>query len=274
MGAAEEKAIFHLVLIGTMGFLLTVIFIIMLYTRYRNTLLKERLKTEELKHHYQLDLLRSNIQTQERERMRFSRDLHDEVGAVLSMLKMNLIQLNKSGCYSDEQRNYLVSLEELTIAALNSSRRISHELIPPALETFGLIHVMEGQASILQQGGIDMTLHYEAFERVPALVELGIYRILMELINNTIKHANAKSIAITFQLINSALHIRYCDDGRGFQTTEPAKGLGIKNIESRVAVLNGSVSFTTQHTTGMAVTIILPVKEMQNSHHTENIPRV
>jgi signal transduction histidine kinase len=265
METAEEKTIFTLVLIGTMGFFLIVIFLILLYTRYRNSLLKEKLKAEELQLQYRLELLRSNIQTQEVERKRFSRDLHDEVGAVLSMLKMNVTQLDRSGIFPEIPKKYISSIAELATAALNSTRRISHELAPPALETFGLFHILEAQAELLRSGAMEVRIRYDDIPRLPAAIELGLYRVMMELISNTIKHSGAGNIEIDFSLVHHTLKVRYSDNGSGLKNSDVQhmKGSGMKNIESRIAILNGTVVFDQAHPAGMAVDIAVPVHDRQ-----------
>jgi signal transduction histidine kinase len=237
-----------------------VIGVVLMNQHFRKNLFKQMLTQEELKILHQQALLESSIEVQERERKRVAQDLHDELGASLSIARMHLIQLEES----DEEsalRTPLRNIRNLTENALASMRRISHELMPPQLETFGLVRTLESVAAQTgATGKLEIRTHVRGhFPRLPWIVELGVYRMTMELINNTIKHAHANKIDIVLSLEGERFVLRYSDDGRGIVEKTDSHGLGLKNLEARTSSLKGS--FTTENGPGVgfSATVTIPL---------------
>ncbi len=236
--------------------------VVLLTQQFHKNLYRQKLKAEELKNLHQTELLRSSIQVQEEERKRIAQDMHDELGAVLSITKMHVQHLEEK-----EKNNEaallpaLQNIRSLIETSLASMRRISHELMPPQLETFGLIKTLEAVAKQANDTG-NIHIHIENTTGLPALawtVSLGLYRINMELINNTIKHAAAKNIMIGFIYTINNIHCTYTDDGKGLDSlAEMNDGLGFKSIEGRVNSLRGNISYEKMET-GFRAVIKIPV---------------
>ena len=144
--------------------------------------------------------------------------------------------------------------------------RISHNISPHILEKHGLITALENFLSEIKiSDNIKFDINFEKFSRFDLKKELTIYRTISELINNTIKHANATLITIDIFISGDLLHLIYKDNGVGFAVEEKIvakQGMGLKNIESRIHSFEGIVTFESQQNKGMQVTIKIPYQEV------------
>ncbi|MFW6326990.1 MAG: response regulator [Bacteroidota bacterium] len=193
-------------------------------------------------------LLETIIQTEEKERMRFAQDLHDEVGPLLSSLKMYLSTLSE---IKDTQKlntfiNMCLSLITETIATV---RRTSNALSPHILNNFGLRTAIE---SLLENTGNLIKVEFYSDitkERFQSNTEIVYYRILKELINNTLKHAKAGliNIELTYDRKDHVLVLLYKDDGVGFdfdrEIEKKTGGIGLLNILNRAKTIGGNYKF-------------------------------
>lgn len=227
--------------------------VVFLNLHFQKNLSMQKLRQEALKSIYQHDLLRSNIQAQEEERKRIAHDLHDELGAVMSIMRMHLMVLEQQSTDGTKQlQESLQYVRQLSETALASVRSISHRLMPPQLESFGLKAALESVTEQINKvGEIKIELGCEArMDDLPWLVNLGLFRIIMEMINNTLKHAGARSIRIDLFRHSQELVCYYTDDGRGLSDDNASKGLGLKSIEGRVNALGGKLEMGNQESGG------------------------
>jgi signal transduction histidine kinase len=236
--------------------------VVILYQHFRKNLYRQMLEQEELKNRHHHDLLRSSIEVQEEERKRIAQDMHDELGASLSIARMHLLQLERQ--YADQgeiMQKGLTSVRSLIETALSTMRRISHELMPPQLETFGLVKTLEDVALQLNQiNGIKLKVEVAAdIPRLSWNVTLGMYRVIMELINNTLKHAEASEIGIAFCLEEGCFTFTYSDNGKGLPVDGFYKGLGHKNAEARINSMGGHFTLDNEEATGFKIVIRIPV---------------
>jgi signal transduction histidine kinase len=234
--------------------------VLLLNQHFQKNLANQRLKQEELKNIHQNDLLRTSIQVQEEERRSIAQDLHDELGSILSIMRMQLVLL-------EQQHSSLQTTRQLSEKAMAAIRSISHQLMPPQLEAFGLIKTLATVTSQINDSG-QISIHLTTpspITNLPWPVSLGLYRILMELINNTIKHADAKQINIDLTLNNDYLSCRYSDDGKGLPDNNHNIGLGHKGIEGRVSALDGKLEMGNAPTGGFYAIIELPLTKYQHA---------
>lgn len=219
-----------------------------------------RSNKQKTKYQHERQLLISTVQTQEDERKRIAQDLHDELGAVLSIARMHIVQIQE-----DEGNNNLkTGLQQactLTESALATMRRISHELMPPQLEQFGLIKTLRAIATQTNEARqIEMELIADDdSQRWPVSVERGLYRVCMEMVNNTIKHANAKHIQIQLNQNQEYILFTYTDNGRGLPENYTA-GQGFRNIEARVNILGGTFHIN-NYVSGFSASLQIPVNQ-------------
>jgi signal transduction histidine kinase len=147
--------------------------------------------------------------------------------------------------------------------AINSVRTISHNLLPPGLETFGFVNTVSDLCNTLSNtSGISIVFtSNQPATRFNTTAELALYRIVQELLTNSLKHANAKNINITFEQKNANILLEYVDDGVGFsvETKDSKKGLGLKNMESRIMALNGILDISTKPDSGFKASLTIPL---------------
>ena len=205
------------------------------FTTYQKRLLKKQLELNKVKQQQQEEILRNTIQAQEKERKRIAQDLHDEVGAMLSVVKLNVGRIEKK---SEEDTAKALAGETKTYLdeVITQVRRISRALLPPSLEKLGLFFALEELANWVNKAD---QLQIECWKsgdqfRFDTKQELAIFRVVQELINNAIKHAEASLINVKLRFTEETLAVSICDNGKGFKLEEMTQtGLGLKNLESR-----------------------------------------
>jgi signal transduction histidine kinase len=241
---AIAENIYILVLLGMIGMMLLVVAFILINSRGQNKMLRQRQQMQQAELAHQKDLLHTVIDSQEAERKRIGQDLHDDVGTALSSLRMTIemLQPQKNG---DKNSKYVNLSKEIIDKVIKDVRHISHNLSPPVLSYYGLTAAIEEKVSFINQAGqLEIELIDEAQQALGELdftVLLAFYRVLEELINNTIKHAGATKAVIKFLPdSDNGLIIEYSDNGKGMIKGPQKKGMGLQNIESRLTVVNAT----------------------------------
>jgi signal transduction histidine kinase len=241
---------------GTLLMFLLAGMLLFFVSSYQKRLLRNKADVEKMKVRHQLDLFQSSIDAMEDERRRVSRDLHDEIGAALSVLRLQVGQMNVDKDFNTENaQNLIVGSKQLIDNTIENVRRISNDMLPSGLEEFGLKYAIEMLCDKVESASkLVINLNINDLERLDNRLELSLYRILQELLNNTLKHANAKEVNINFNTDNQKLTITYQDNGQGFDLENLSKrGLGLKNIESRVSMIHGKLEYMTDLEKGMGI---------------------
>jgi signal transduction histidine kinase len=206
--------------------------------------------------------LKAVIEGQEEERKRIAKDLHDGIGQQLSGLKMAWQVLSKHiSDKTPEETQELKNLTKTLDDATAEVRTISHEMMPRALSEFGLIPAIQ---DMLEKclGPTNLKYEFEHFKvesRFAENVEISLYRITQELINNIIKHSGATEVAIQLIKSKSKLLLIVEDNGHGFDSKSKGDGIGLMNIKSRLNTINGKVNFEPSPNSGTVATIRIPV---------------
>lgn len=206
----------------------------------RKRILQVKNQQQELTIKYQSDLIQNNITTQEQERQRIAADLHDDIGSKLNVIKLYTHQLEKNHLSKDKKNQLIQDMQHTLQTTIETTRSISHRLIPPTLENFGLIAALEElQEDINQSNSIVVELTQKgAYNLTDKNIELNLFRIIQELIQNSIKHGGNK---IDIKIIGNELDliIQYADDGPGYDPMNIAtqKGLGHQNILNRTDII-------------------------------------
>ncbi len=194
------------------------------------------------------NVLSAVIETQEKERKSFAENLHDELGPFLSGIKLYVEEIAREDL-SKSNRNELVSyLKRMSDDAIKNTRNISNMLMPNVLTNYGVYKAVERFCGNLQASKkINFNLDFnEPGKKYSDKLEVALYRIIIELINNTIKHAKAENIKIKLHDNGKILHFIYRDDGKGFdfeKKLNSGNGLGLQNIDSRVKLLGGKARY-------------------------------
>ena len=236
-------------------FILLCLVLILFFYFSRKKIIEKEFEKRDLEIAYQKDLLKSVIITQEEERKRIAQDLHDDISSKLNIVSLNSHLLQSDNLTSPEIIDISNNIIDLTKKALDNSRRIAHDLLPPVLEKFGLdagIQELCLEISTAKSVKIDY-MNNTIFDFADNEKHLHVFRILQELINNSIRHGKAKNILILFWNENNQTKCKYTDDGIGFDISniENKKGLGMKNIESRINFLKGNFDITSSLNKGI-----------------------
>ncbi|GHE67797.1 sensor histidine kinase [Roseivirga thermotolerans] len=230
-------------LIGSMlGMFLLSLSIVIFFVVYQRRLLRQQQLHQRKEADYQQQLLRANFQSQEKERNRIGKDLHDEVGALLTTTKLyfqHLDQANPPERFNEVKNKAFSLLEE----SMSTVRRVSHDLRPVVLERLGLIEAIANVVDKINESDqVYVSFHHAVSASIDDEYALNWYRIVQELINNTLKHAEASNIRIELVTEKDQLILNYSDDGKGLGAeSDTANGLGIQNMRSRLSLMQGEL---------------------------------
>ena len=247
------------ILIGSFIFLL--ILLLLLYNSYR---LKQKNKYQQEINRQQNELFNAIVTTQDQERKRIAQDIHDSLGSVLSAAKLKLSSLDESKklLTPDQLEKYQTSLDLLDEAS-TELRNISHNIMPATLSKLGLEAALQNlidKIAAHSKMQINFTAH--GFEgRLEEATEMSIYRIILELLNNIVKHADAEKVSIQIIKYPAYINLMIEDNGKGFDYSkafEENKGIGLGNILSRVEYMNGSMEIDSATGKGTTVVIEIP----------------
>lgn len=186
----------------------------------------------------------------------FSKDLHDGLGPLLSSAKMSVSALN-SADMSEQNKEIIRNVNYVVDEAIRSLREISANLSPHVLNDFGLSRAISNFINKLPRG--EMRIVFETNlknERFDTDIEVILYRVVCELINNSLKHSGAARVDLSLHYQQGQIRIRYKDNGCGFDPDKVGqKGMGISNIFSRISSLKGEVSIDSSPGAGMRAVV-------------------
>jgi two-component system NarL family sensor kinase len=186
------------------------------------------------------------LQGQEEERRRLARDLHDGLGGMLSTVK-HYLATARQGASQPAPAEATTELLTQSIQHLDSSigelRRVARNLMPEALLAFGLVQALADLcATTRQASGLDVQLHLHGLDaRLPQTLEVELYRLVQELLNNVLKHASARQVLVQLMRHGNALHLVVEDDGRGFDPAVAGTGVGLRSVQARARYLGGTL---------------------------------
>lgn len=210
---------------------------------------------------HEKQVLNAIISGEEKERTRIAKELHDGLGPYLSTIKFYFQWLGESD--DNEKKKIIIEKGNKSMQeAITILREISNNLNPHILTNYGLMDAIAAFIAKFDENDL-LQFEFTPLEdvKVSHSVEVALYRIIIELINNTLKHANASKICITFKIVNSdQLKMIYSDNGIGFNF-EPTKknigGLGLLNIQHRISTLDGELEFKTSPNNGFLAKVLL-----------------
>ena len=203
-------------------------------------------------------ILKVIIETEESERTRFAQELHDGLGPLLSSIKMYTQWMLKPGANID-QNEALLQIESLANMASESVREIAFGLSPHILKDFGLTEALYSFiAKIKLTQKLTINFNSNLSKRLDEITETIIYRIIIECINNSLKHSQADIININLDETTKYLNIEYNDNGIGFdlhEVTDKKSGMGLYNIQNRLKSINGKLRILSQPGEGTIIKI-------------------
>ena len=220
-------------------------------------------------------LLSSVLRTEERSRSQFAKELHDGMGPLLSSAKMSLSALSTDNM-SEQQKEILQNTRFVIDEAIRSVREISNNMSPQILMDFGLLQGVRNFISRIKslraiEISFNTNLHDERFDNN---IEVVAYRVVCELINNSLKHSGCSKIEVELMLEEHTLELKYKDNGCGFTLGAPSAtgGMGLSNITSRIKSLNGTFSITSAEGEGMQAVVQIAIKSEDVNSNKEEKP--
>ncbi|MFM6926451.1 MAG: sensor histidine kinase [Ferruginibacter sp.] len=247
--------IFLLVLFAMLGTFILAASFIFFFIRYQRKITQQKEAMQKAELEYNEQLLHATLLSQEEERKRIGRDLHDDVGASLSNLKMIMAQTVE---VTPDKPSYKPLIDNI----ITTVRNISHSLSPPGLSLFGLestLHELFDNFNLA--GNIKLAFENDLGERLNAFHEqtaLALYRVIQELLTNTVKHAHASEVLIRCFEESGSTIITYQDDGKGMDAVAGKKhGMGMQNIEARLRMIQAHYELPVVDQ-GFFIKIIIP----------------
>ncbi|NMB72330.1 MAG: PAS domain S-box protein [Bacteroidales bacterium] len=208
-------------------------------------------------------MLQAIVNGEEKERARLAGDLHDELGPLLSTGKM-YVQMLQEEPDAYQQKILIGKIYENIDSALRTMREISNNLSPHLLRHYGMQTALESYFDKIQEA-YSVTIHTEVgfSERLPEIYETSLYRAIIELVNNSLRHGEASSIALKIFKKDDFVMVEYSDNGKGFDVSvleRPGKGLGLPGIRSRIESLAGKFIAASEVGKGVIFKFIIPIR--------------
>lgn len=232
--------------------LLAIITIIALYQKQK----LQKTKTNALQQYQEIEKLQAAIEAEERERSRIGRQLHDDIMVQLSIVKMNMEAFSFPNASDPDIQNFQSIKDQLDMAG-RDLRLTAHNLAPDTLLADGLTQALLYFCKNVQYR-TNLTINFQFYGDQPDLpqeLEINIYRISQELVQNIIKHARATNVLMQLNYREDMLTLTIEDDGIGFDMNASVSGIGLKSIRSRLKVMNGQIDIHRRHPKGTSVTI-------------------
>ena len=240
------------------AFTLIIFLIVHKKKQYHNLLEKQTMESN-----YQNQLLQSKLEVQEQSFKYFSEEIHDNIGQLLSIVKMKLYNI-KNNSKEQEIVNQAASSNELLGKAINDLRNISHTLNSGFISTAGLADAVEKELEYIRSAKeVSCLLHVSGPDRtIGAEKELLTFRIIQEAVANALKHAGPTRIDIYLDYKQEFLEVAIADNGSGFDTHEVRKGgLGLLNMHVRADLLKSEIEISSMNLKGTTIKLRIPVTD-------------
>ncbi|HEY1164078.1 MAG TPA: ATP-binding protein [Chitinophaga sp.] len=243
--------IYVVVILAMVGTVLIVSILLYLHAYNRNRLLQQKQLLQQTEIEHQKKLMLAIFASQEEERRRIGSDLHDSVGAALSSLRLSIGSIPADGC------------KTMIDQIIADVRHIAHNISPAVLNLYGLSEAVAELADRINQAG-RITIETDnqvpdQLDQLPHAIMLSLYRVLEELLNNTIRHADATTVQVDFYQENDKLIFTYADNGKGLPA-EIQKGMGLASITNRLEVAGATWQIRPEGQGGFGIRIELTLK--------------
>lgn len=240
-----------LVLLGCLGMIILAVSIVLFVVVYQKKVLAQQNQIQATENKHQIELLNASIQVAELEREKIAKNIHDDVGTSLNVIKLQLTKISRNLDDKAAAGSLLKESMQMLSDSIENIRSIAKDLMPPTLIKLGL---EKGIAELFRQINASGQMQIEtAFSfsenRMPAKTELHVYRIIQEVISNIIKHSNAKHMQVSGKSDTMGMTISISHDGAGLtsetvsELTEKQQGIGLKSIQSRAQLIGASIQY-------------------------------
>ena len=249
----------------TVGFAAEVIILSFAFTQRYNFLKREKAQLKKENDRIKMQAVRQVFQAQENERDRLAKDLHDDLGGTLSVIRLKVTDFQqKLNSLQPAERDAYNETIRLITRACDDLREISHSLKPKFFLENGLIGTIQERLSILDRvSTVNFEWVYQYTRRQDPETELSIYRMVNELINNVVKHSCATQATVQLVEAADAITITVEDNGIGFDSDDASTGIGLNNVYSRIQYLNGRCTIDSNKN-GTTITLEIPLKNYED----------
>lgn len=254
----RQKDILNYILIGSAVSLLVISSLA--YRNYRNRQKLQQQRITELETEKQLTATADVLKGEEQERTRLAKDLHDGLGGMLSGIKYSLSNMKENLIMTPDNAQAFERSIDMLDSSIREMRRVAHNMMPEMLLKYGLDTALKEFCAEIDRSGT-MRLKYQSMGLNTAAIEqtvsVTVYRIVQELVNNAIRHAEAHNAVVQMHVQENLLAITVEDDGRGFDTAllQQSAGMGWRNIQSRIDFLKGTMDVRSEKGNGTSVMI-------------------
>ena len=232
-----------------------ILFAFIAYSAFIQKILREKSQQYQLELAHQKEVTLQYTSVQESERKRIAELLHDDIGNKLNILSL---WINNEDSLNNKRSREVI--KQQIPALIEATRTISHSLYPVNLEKFGLILTLEALISNVNESlPIQLIVNHD-YQKRPISFEVQIYRIIQEFLSNVIKHAKASNMLIHIRDTETSLAVILSDNGVGFDNSVLKKGMGLKNIDSRIKSINAFSKWKSEKGNGSRLIIILPIQ--------------
>ncbi len=254
----SRKNTLNYILIG--GAVALLVILILTYRTYSQKQTLQQQRIYELETEKKLEATEAVLKGEEQERTRLAKDLHDGLGGMLSGIKHSLNTMKGNLIMTPDNAQAFERSMDMLDSSIKEMRRVAHNMMPEALVKFGLDTALKDFCNDINQSGA-LKINYQSFGlegvELDQIVSITIYRIIQELINNTIKHAAASSAIVQLTKNDDQLSVTVEDNGKGFDTTilSAARGIGWSNVQNRVEFLKGNLDVNSSPDNGTSIHI-------------------
>jgi two-component system, NarL family, sensor kinase len=233
------------------------------YFIYARNKIKQQAAIHKATHEQEIKATAAVMEAEENERQRIAKDLHDGVGQMMSAAKMNLSAFSNEITFNnEEQKHSFEQIISLVDESCKEVRTVSHQMMPNMLLRSGLGKAVADFIDKIDRRIIKVHLHIEGLqERLPELIEIVLYRVVQECVNNVIKHSGASDLDIAIIKDRDGVSATIEDNGTGFnpQQLSAEAGMGLNNMKARVEYVKGTIEFDTAPGKGTVVAIHIPL---------------
>ncbi|WP_276483155.1 tetratricopeptide repeat-containing sensor histidine kinase [Paraflavitalea pollutisoli] len=254
----RQKDTINYILIGSA--IALILILVLSYRNYRNKRKLQLQRINELETEKQLTATEAVLKGEEQERTRLAKDLHDGLGGMLSGIKHSFTTMQGNLIMTPENQAAFERSMDMLDSSIREMRRVAHNMMPEVLVKYGLDTALRDYCIDINKSGA-LRVDYQSIGLEQAAIEqskaIAVYRIAQELINNTIKHAQATHAIVQLSLSNGQLSLTVEDDGKGFEEalTHQSGGIGWYNIRNRVEFLKGKLDINSAPGKGSSILV-------------------
>lgn len=262
MNTGYDNELTLAVVISTIVFFILAAFCISYFITYKRKRTEHEVEMSEFKKQFEHQLLWSRMEMQEQTFQQIGKELHDNVGQLLSTAKMLMGLAERS---MDTPPDTLLTANETLGDAIAQLRALSKSMDKDWLERFDFAENLHTEMARINTGRKAVAVYHQRDE-IPLAPEQQIilFRIVQEGVQNAIKHAQPEHITIETFNRDNLLHVIITDDGNGVFATDKGKGMGLANMRHRAALLQGSITWDAVPGKGTGITIVLPYQQTHN----------